>query len=102
MMSKQIQDAYIVAATRLPVGKRNGIYAATRPDDMLAAALRAVLAQVPAMDPARVEDVIAGCAMPAAEPGMNVDLMSLLPAGLPDGVASEEGRGGKEGFGTLN
>ncbi|MBO1112349.1 acetyl-CoA C-acyltransferase [Bordetella petrii] len=85
-MSKQIQDAYIVAATRLPVGKRNGIYATTRPDDMLAAALRAALAQVPALDPARVEDVIAGCAMPEAEQGMNVARMSLLLAGLPDGV----------------
>jgi len=85
-MSKQIQDAYIVAATRLPVGKRNGIYAATRPDDMLAAALRAALAQVPALDPARVEDVIAGCAMPEAEQGMNVARMSLLLAGLPDNV----------------
>ena len=85
-MSKQIQDAYIVAATRLPVGKRNGIYVTTRPDDMLAAALRAVLAQVPALDPARVEDVIAGCAMPEAEQGMNVARMSLLLAGLPDNV----------------
>jgi len=85
-MSKQIQDAYIVAATRLPVGKRNGVYATTRPDDMLAAALRAALAQVPALDPARVEDVIAGCAMPEAEQGMNVARMSLLLAGLPDGV----------------
>lgn len=85
-MSKHIQDAYIVAATRLPVGKRNGLYATTRPDDLLAAALRAVLAQVPALDPARVEDVIAGCAMPEAEQGMNVARMSLLLAGLPDNV----------------
>lgn len=85
-MTKQIQDAYIVAATRLPVGKRHGLYATTRPDDMLAAVLRAALAQVPALDPARVEDVIAGCAMPEAEQGMNVARMSLLLAGLPDGV----------------
>ena len=85
-MSKQIQDAYIVAATRLPVGKRNGMYATTRPDDMLAAALQAALAQVPALDPARVEDVIAGCAMPEAEQGMNVARMSLLLAGLPNNV----------------
>jgi len=85
-MSKQIQDAYIVAAIRLPVGKRNGLYATTRPDDMLAAALRAALAQVPALDPARIEDVIAGCAMPEAEQGMNVARMSLLLAGLPDSV----------------
>ena len=85
-MNRQIQDAYIVAATRLPVGKRNGMYRTTRPDDMLAAALRAVLAQAPALDPARIEDVIAGCAMPEAEQGMNVARMSLLLAGLPDTV----------------
>lgn len=85
-MSKTIQDAYIVAATRLPVGKRNGLYRTTRPDDMLAAALRAALAQVPTLDPSRVEDVIAGCAMPEAEQGKNVARMSLLLAGLPDNV----------------
>lgn len=50
-MSKQIQDAYIVAATRLPVGKRNGAYATTRPDDMLAAALNGALAQAPGWIP---------------------------------------------------
>lgn len=85
-MSKQIQDAYIIAVTRLPVGKRNGQYATTRPDDLLAAALRAALAQVPSLDAARVEDVIVGCAMPEAEQGMNVARMSLLLAGLPDNV----------------
>ena len=56
-MSKQIQDAYIVAATRLPVGKRNSAYATTRPDDMLAAVLQAALAQVPALSPERIDDV---------------------------------------------
>ncbi|AOB39449.1 acetyl-CoA C-acyltransferase [Bordetella parapertussis] len=86
-MSKQIQDAYIVAATRLPVGKRNGAYATTRPDDMLAAVLRAVLAQVPALLPERINDVITGCAMPEAEQGMNVSRIGLLLAGLPQSVA---------------
>jgi acetyl-CoA acyltransferase len=86
-MTKQIQDAYIVAATRLPVGKRNGAYITTRPDDMLAAALNGALAQVPALDTARIEDVIAGCAMPEAEQGMNVARISLLLAGLPQSVA---------------
>ncbi|AHV93487.1 acetyl-CoA C-acyltransferase [Bordetella holmesii] len=80
-------EAYIVAATRLPVGKRNGMYATTRPDDMLAAALQGALAQVPSLDPALIEDVIAGCAMPEAEQGMNVARMSLLLAGLPQSVA---------------
>ncbi|NMU90570.1 acetyl-CoA C-acyltransferase [Achromobacter ruhlandii] len=86
-MSKQIQEAYIVAATRLPVGKRNGVYATTRPDDMLAAALQGVLKQTPWLDPARIDDVITGCAMPEAEQGMNVARIGLLLAGLPQGVA---------------
>jgi acetyl-CoA acyltransferase len=82
-MSKQIQDAYIVAATRLPVAKRNGMFRNVRPDDMLAAVLKAVVAQVPGIDPARIGDVIVGCAMPEAEQGMNVARIGLLLAGLP-------------------
>jgi acetyl-CoA acyltransferase len=69
------------------VGKRNGAYITTRPDDMLAAALNGALAQVPGLDTARIEDVIAGCAMPEAEQGMNVARISLLLAGLPQSVA---------------
>ena len=82
-MSKQIQDAYIVAATRLPVAKRNGMFRNVRPDDMLAAVLKAVVAQVPGIDPARIGDVIVGCAMPEAEQGMNVARIGSLLAGLP-------------------
>jgi len=86
-MSKQIQDAYIVAATRLPVAKRNGMYRNVRPDDMLAHALKSVVAQVPGVDPALIEDVIVGCAMPEAEQGMNVARIGLLLAGLPNTVS---------------
>ena len=82
-MSKQIQEAYIVAATRLPVAKRNGMFRNVRPDDMLAAVLKAVVAQVPGIDPARIGDVIVGCAMPEAEQGMNVARIGALLAGLP-------------------
>ncbi len=85
-MTKQVQDAYIVAATRLPVGKRKGMFRTTRPDDMLAHALRSVLAQVPQIDPKLVGDVIVGCAMPEAEQGMNVARIGLLLAGMPDSV----------------
>jgi len=85
-MTKQIQDAYIISATRLPVGKRNGLYASTRPDDLLAAALRAVLSSVPALDASRVDDVIVGCAMPEAEQGLNVARMAVLLAGLPNSI----------------
>ena len=85
-MSKQIQEAYIVAATRLPVGRRKGMFAHVRPDDMLAHALRAVLAQAPGLDPALVDDVIVGCAMPEAEQGMNVARIAVLLAGLPSSI----------------
>ncbi len=85
-MSKQIQDAYIVAATRLPVAKRQGMYRHVRPDDMLARVIQGVLAQAPGLDPRRIGDVIVGCAMPEAEQGMNVARIGLLLAGLPDSV----------------
>ncbi|MDA0190795.1 MAG: beta-ketoacyl synthase N-terminal-like domain-containing protein, partial [Proteobacteria bacterium] len=85
-MSKQIQDAYIVAATRLPVAKRKGMFGHVRPDDMLAHAIRSVMAQAPGLDPALVEDVIVGCAMPEAEQGMNVARIGVLLAGLPNTV----------------
>ncbi|MGE5471007.1 MAG: acetyl-CoA C-acyltransferase [Bacteroidota bacterium] len=82
-MSKQIQEAYIVAATRLPVAKKNGMFRNVRPDDMLAHAIKSVVAQVPGIDPALIGDVIVGCAMPEAEQGMNVARIGLLLAGLP-------------------
>ena len=86
-MSKQIQEAYIVAATRTPVGKApRGMFRNTRPDDLLAHVLRSVLAQAPSLDAATVGDVIVGCAMPEAEQGINVARISLLLAGLPNTV----------------
>lgn len=85
-MNKQIQEAYIVAATRLPVAKRKGMFGHVRPDDMLAHAIKSVMAQVPEIDPKLVEDVIVGCAMPEAEQGMNVARIAVLLAGLPNTV----------------
>jgi acetyl-CoA acyltransferase len=82
----RIQDAYIVAAMRLPVAKRRGMYRNVRPDDMLAHAIKSVLAQAPGLDPHAIGDVIVGCAMPEAEQGMNVARIGLLLAGLPDTV----------------
>ena len=68
-----IQEAYIVAATRTPIGKApKGILRNTRPDDLLADILKAALAQVPTLDPQSVEDVIVGCAMPEGPQGLNV------------------------------
>ena len=86
-MTKQIQDAYIVAAVRTPVGKApRGMFRTVRPDDMLAHVLKGALAQVPNLDPHEIADVIVGCAMPEAEQGMNVARIGVLLAGLPDGV----------------
>ncbi|MEZ5438253.1 MAG: acetyl-CoA C-acyltransferase [Lysobacteraceae bacterium] len=89
-MSKQIQDAYIVAATRTPVGKApRGMFRNTRPDDMLAHVLQAALMQAPGVDPEKIADVIVGCAMPEGEQGMNVARIGALLAGLPDGVPAQ-------------
>ncbi len=69
-MTRQLQDAYIVAATRTPVGKApRGAFRHTRPDSMLAHVLQSVLAQVPQIEPGRIEDVIVGCAMPSTNRG---------------------------------
>jgi acetyl-CoA acyltransferase len=89
-MTKQIQDAYIVAATRTPVGKApRGVFRNTRPDEMLAHVLRAVVAQAPGIDPTRIDDAIIGCAMPEGEQGMNVARIGLLLAGLPNVIAAQ-------------
>ncbi|MFZ2541528.1 MAG: acetyl-CoA C-acyltransferase [Gallionella sp.] len=86
-MSKQVQEAYIVAATRTPVGKApRGMFRNTRSDDLLAHVLKSVLAQAPSLDPASIVDVIVGCAMPEAEQGMNVARIALLLAGIPNTV----------------
>lgn len=84
---KALQDAYIVAATRAPVGKSGrGALRATRPDDLFAQTLKHLLSQVPSLDPTAIEDVIVGCAMPEAQQGLNVARIALLLAGLPNTV----------------
>ena len=89
-MNKQIQDAYIVAATRTPVGKApKGVFRNTRPDDLLAHVLKAVVAQAPGIDVNRIEDAVIGCAMPEGEQGMNVARIGVLLAGLPHTVAAQ-------------
>ena len=84
---KQIQDAYIVAATRTPIGRSHrGYFRNTRPDELLAQVLRAALAQAPGLDPAAIEDVICGCAIPEAQQGLNVARIGAVLAGLPASV----------------
>ena len=87
-MAKQVQEAYIVAATRTAVGKApRGMFRNTRPDDMLAHVLRVALEQCPGIDTRAIDDVIVGCAMPEAEQGMNVARIGLLLAGFPNTVS---------------
>lgn len=89
-MSRQIQDAYIVAATRTPVGKApRGVFRNTRPDEMLAHVLRAVIAQAPGIDATQIGDIIIGCAMPEGEQGMNVARIGALLADLPNTIAAQ-------------
>ncbi len=86
-MTKQTQEAYIVAAARTPVGKApRGMFKNVRPDDMLVHVLKTVMRQCEGLDPAAIDDVIVGCAMPEAEQGINVARVALLLAGLPDSV----------------
>ena len=84
---KTIQDAYIVAATRTPIGRSHrGSLRNTRPDDLLVMALKGALAQVPGLDPVAIEDIICGCAIPEAQQGLNVARIGAVLAGLPTSV----------------
>jgi acetyl-CoA acyltransferase len=86
-MSKQVQDAYIVAATRTPIGRSGrGYFRNTRPDDLLVAAVKNALSQVPSLDPKAIEDAIIGCSFPEAEQGMNMARVAMVLAGLPHSV----------------
>ena len=86
-MSRPLQDAYIVAATRTPIGRAHkGYFKNTRPDDLLAHTLKSLLAQAPGLDPAAIEDVVAGCAIPEAQQGLNVARIAAVLAGLPKSV----------------
>ncbi|MRW93795.1 acetyl-CoA C-acyltransferase [Duganella sp. FT80W] len=83
-MSKQVQEAYIVAATRTPIGKApRGMFNKTRPDDLLVKVIQSALAQAPGLDPALITDAIIGCSFPEAEQGFNIARQSVLLAGLP-------------------
>jgi acetyl-CoA acyltransferase len=87
MSTKQVQDAYIVAATRTPIGKApRGVFRATRSDDLLILALQSALKQVPTLDPAAIEDAIVGCSFPEGEQGMNMARIVAKLAGLPNSV----------------
>ena len=86
-MSKQIQDAYIVAATRTPIGKSGrGCFKNTRTDDLLVLAIQSALRQVPTLDPKAIQDAVIGCSFPEGEQGMNMARVAVALAGLPNSV----------------
>ena len=87
MGSEAMHEVVVALALRTPVGKApRGSLSQTRPDDLGAAVLRAILEQAPRLDPERIDDVILGCAMPEGPQGMNVGRNVVLLAGLPHRV----------------
>ena len=82
-----MKPVYVVDAIRTPVGRYGGALSAVRPDDLLATVLRALHQRNDSIDPAHIEEVIAGAANQSGEDNRNVARMSLLLAGLPITVA---------------
>jgi 3-oxoadipyl-CoA thiolase len=82
-----LENVFVADALRTPIGRYGGVLAGVRPDDLLAGVLRALLERNPGMDPAAIEDVIAGAANQSGEDNRNVARMSALLAGLPETVA---------------
>jgi len=79
-----MNDAVIVSAVRTASGKApGGTLRGTRPDELGAIAIAEALKRAPGIDPAEIDDVILGCAMPEAEQGMNVARIASLRAGIP-------------------
>src|SRR5688572_9603522 len=83
-MRGNMHDAVIVSAARTAVGKApNGSLKTVRPDEMAATVIQEILRRAPGIDPADIDDVIMGCAMPEAEQGLNVARIASLRAGVP-------------------
>jgi len=81
-----VRPVHFAAARRTPIGKLRGALSAVRPDDLAAAVVRGLVADVPALDPARIDDVYWGAANQAGEDNRNVARMAALLAGLPESV----------------
>ena len=84
-LHRPLREAWVVAAVRTPIGRYGGALATVRPDDLAAAAIRAVVERS-GIDPALIEDVILGCANQAGEDNRDVARMAVLLAGLPQSV----------------
>lgn len=84
-----MSEAYIIDAIRTPIGKLRGMLSSVRADDLAAMTIRELLNRNQSIDPARIEDVIFGCANQAGEDNRNVARMAALLAGLPTTVPGE-------------
>jgi acetyl-CoA acyltransferase len=85
-----MNEAVIVSAVRTPIGKApNGSLRTTRPDEMAAVAIKEAIRRARGLDPAEIDDVIMGCAMPEAEQGLNVARIASLRAGVPVSASAE-------------
>ncbi|TWV31677.1 acetyl-CoA C-acyltransferase [Streptomyces misionensis] len=81
-----MRPVHFAAARRTPIGKLRGALSSVRPDDLAATVIRHLVAEVPALDPARIDDVYWGAANQAGEDNRNVARMAVLLAGLPESV----------------
>jgi len=81
-----VRSVYFVAARRTPIGRLRGALSSVRPDDLAAGVITALVNGLPALDPARIDDVYWGAANQAGEDNRNVARMAVLLAGLPDTV----------------
>jgi len=84
-----MSEAYIIDGIRTPIGKLRGALSPIRADDLTAIPIREIIKRNPEIDPARIEDVIMGCANQAGEDNRNVARMAALLAGLPPSVPGE-------------
>lgn len=85
-----MREAVIVSAVRTAVGKSpRGMLKDTRPDDLAAIVIKEAIRRVPGLEPAEIDDVVMGCALPEAEQGLNVARIAALRAGLPVTVTGQ-------------
>ncbi len=87
-LDRPLREAWIISAVRTPIGRYGGALRSVRPDDLAALAIRAAVEKA-GIEPARIEDVILGCANQAGEDNRNVARMAALLAGLPVEVAGQ-------------
>jgi acetyl-CoA acyltransferase len=80
-------NAYIISSIRTPVGKANGVFKNTRPDDLLSFILKEIIKDNPSIDTKKIDDVIIGCAMPEGEQGLNIARTASLLAGYPNSIS---------------